>query len=150
VARPCAGGGRALRFGDNEYPRGGLRTRRLSELRDARRICDQRSGRASPRSDDAPLSHLREASTAGSRGRVGDRRDNDLVPAAIRCKECHREVDEFKRWGYWSDGCGALLEFCPRSALGVSSLRKRSWQPLLPSINGKRSDRPPPDRAVGS
>jgi hypothetical protein len=27
---------------------------------------------------------------------------------AIRCTECHREVDEFtaikERWGYWSDG----------------------------------------------
>jgi hypothetical protein len=48
---------------------------------------------------------------------VGDRRDHDLVPAAIRCEECQREVDEFtaisERWGYWSDGCGELLPFCP-------------------------------------
>ena len=40
--------------------------------------------------------------------------------AAIRCSECHREVDEFlaiaERWGYWSDGCGELLPFCPECA----------------------------------
>ncbi len=36
------------------------------------------------------------------------------------CSECHREVDEFtaisERWGYWSDGCGELLLFCPDCA----------------------------------
>jgi len=38
----------------------------------------------------------------------------------VRCSECHREVDEFtaiaERWGYWSDGCGELLAFCPECA----------------------------------
>ena len=38
----------------------------------------------------------------------------------IRCTECHRAVDEFlaiaERWGYWSDGCGELLPFCPECA----------------------------------
>jgi hypothetical protein len=36
---------------------------------------------------------------------------------AVRCTECHREVDEFtaiaERSRYWSDGCGELLPFCP-------------------------------------
>jgi hypothetical protein len=35
----------------------------------------------------------------------------------IRCTECGREVDEFmtiaEGWGYWSDGCGDLLAYCP-------------------------------------
>jgi hypothetical protein len=52
----------------------------------------------------------------------------DVDPRAIRCEECHREVDEFTalagRWGYWSDGC-ALLPFCPEFA-------KREFAPTLP------------------
>jgi len=36
---------------------------------------------------------------------------------AVLCSECRREVDEFtaiaERWGFWSDGCGELLPFCP-------------------------------------
>ncbi len=32
-------------------------------------------------------------------------------------KKCGREVNELnaitERWGYWSDGCGELLPFCP-------------------------------------
>ncbi len=40
-----------------------------------------------------------------------------LIDDAIRCSECQREVDEFtaiaERWGFWSDGCGELLSFCP-------------------------------------
>jgi hypothetical protein len=39
---------------------------------------------------------------------------------AIRCEQCGREVDEFtaikERWGYWSDGCGELLAYCPECA----------------------------------
>jgi len=38
----------------------------------------------------------------------------------IRCSECRRSVDEFtamaERWGFWSDGCGELLRFCPDCA----------------------------------
>ncbi len=38
----------------------------------------------------------------------------------ILCTECGREVDKFTaikdRWGYWSDGCGELLPFCPECA----------------------------------
>jgi hypothetical protein len=40
---------------------------------------------------------------------------------AIRCTECHREVDEFtaikERWGYWSDG-HELLPYCPTCSQG--------------------------------
>jgi hypothetical protein len=43
-----------------------------------------------------------------------------LDVTANRCEECGREVDEFTalagRWGYWSDGCGELLPFCPECA----------------------------------
>ena len=43
-----------------------------------------------------------------------------MADGLIRCTECHREVDEFtaikERWGYWSDGCGELLPFCPECA----------------------------------
>jgi hypothetical protein len=46
--------------------------------------------------------------------------DLSREPEPIRCSECHREVDEFtaikERWGYWSDGCGELLPFCPECA----------------------------------
>ena len=39
---------------------------------------------------------------------------------AFRCGECHREVDEFtaiaEKWGYWSDGVGELVAFCPECA----------------------------------
>jgi hypothetical protein len=38
----------------------------------------------------------------------------------IRCEECNRAIDEFtaikERWGFWSDGCGELLPFCPECA----------------------------------
>jgi hypothetical protein len=38
----------------------------------------------------------------------------------ISCSECHREVDESTAidecWGYWSDGCGELMPFCPECA----------------------------------
>ncbi len=41
----------------------------------------------------------------------------DSKSDGIRCEECRRTVDEFtaiaERWGYWSDGCGELLSFCP-------------------------------------
>jgi hypothetical protein len=47
-----------------------------------------------------------------------------LDQAAIRCAECGREVDEFtaiaEKWGYWSDGVGELVSFCP-SALDATS-----------------------------
>jgi hypothetical protein len=40
--------------------------------------------------------------------------------SAIRCAECSREVDEFtaiaEKWGYWSDGVGELVPFCPECA----------------------------------
>ena len=43
-----------------------------------------------------------------------------LIDDAIRCSECHREVDEFtaiaEKWGFWSDGCGELLPFCSECA----------------------------------
>ena len=46
---------------------------------------------------------------------------------AIRCTECAREVDEFtaiaERRGFWSDGCGEPLPFCPECA--SASLRRR-------------------------
>jgi len=36
---------------------------------------------------------------------------------AIRCAECDGEVDEFtaigEKWGYWSNGVGELVPFCP-------------------------------------
>jgi hypothetical protein len=43
-----------------------------------------------------------------------------LDPTALHCSECHRDVDEFtaiaERWGFWSDGCGELLPYCPECA----------------------------------
>lgn len=43
-----------------------------------------------------------------------------LIEDAVRCSECKRDVDEFtaiaEKWGYWSDGCGELLPFCPECA----------------------------------
>jgi hypothetical protein len=48
----------------------------------------------------------------------------------MRCEECHRETDEFtamaERWGYWSDGRGELLPFCPECA-------RREFAPDAPS-----------------
>ncbi len=42
------------------------------------------------------------------------------VVDGTRPEECGREVDEFTAiaewWGYWSDGCGELLPFCPECA----------------------------------
>ena len=42
------------------------------------------------------------------------------LPENLRCAECAREVDEFtaiaEKWGFWSDGCGELLPFCPECA----------------------------------
>jgi hypothetical protein len=42
------------------------------------------------------------------------------LPGDIRCAECEREVDEFtaifEKWGYWSDGVGELVPFCPECA----------------------------------
>lgn len=39
------------------------------------------------------------------------------LPGDIRCE---REVDEFtaifEKWGYWSDGVGELIAFCPECA----------------------------------
>jgi hypothetical protein len=39
---------------------------------------------------------------------------------SVRCRESRRTVAELvaisERWGFWSDGCGALLPFCPRCA----------------------------------
>jgi hypothetical protein len=41
---------------------------------------------------------------------------------SIRCTECGRAVDEFtaiaEHWGFWSDGCGELLPYCPECADG--------------------------------
>jgi hypothetical protein len=38
----------------------------------------------------------------------------------IRCSKCHRVMDEFtaiaEQWGFWSDGVGELLPFCPECA----------------------------------
>jgi hypothetical protein len=49
---------------------------------------------------------------------------------AVRCTECHREVDEFtaiaERWRYWSDGCGELLPFSPETS-------KRQFAPDAPA-----------------
>ncbi len=44
---------------------------------------------------------------------------NELIEDGITAESCGRgrEVDELtaitERWGYWSDGCGELLPFCP-------------------------------------
>jgi hypothetical protein len=42
------------------------------------------------------------------------------LPEDIRCAECDRAVDEFtaiaEKWGYWSDGVGGLVPFCPECA----------------------------------
>jgi hypothetical protein len=49
---------------------------------------------------------------------------------SIGCVECGREVDEFtaigEKWGYWSDGAGELVPFCPASA-------KREFSPDAPA-----------------
>ncbi len=52
--------------------------------------------------------------------------ETHFVPKSIRNRfclrraECDREVDEFTaiadRWGFWSDGCGELVPFCPECA----------------------------------
>jgi hypothetical protein len=38
----------------------------------------------------------------------------------VRCVECAREADErftiAEHWTWWSDGCGALVPFCPECA----------------------------------
>lgn len=43
-----------------------------------------------------------------------------MIDDSIRCSECRREVDEFtaiaENWGFWSDGCGELLPYCPDCA----------------------------------
>jgi hypothetical protein len=65
---------------------------------------------------------------------------------AIRCEKCRLEVDEFtaikERWGFWSDGCGELLPFCPEcarhefaddaraSAPSIRPERRRQWPPM--------------------
>ena len=40
--------------------------------------------------------------------------------ATFDCAECRRDVDEFtaiaEKWGYWSDGVGELVPFCPECA----------------------------------
>jgi hypothetical protein len=45
---------------------------------------------------------------------------SEMDDGTIRCSECDRSVDEFtaiaERSGYWSDGCGELLPFCPQCA----------------------------------
>ena len=39
---------------------------------------------------------------------------------SVVCAECLREVSEAEtqtqRWGYWSDGTGDLIPFCPECA----------------------------------
>jgi hypothetical protein len=64
---------------------------------------------------------------------------SDPWDAIIRCSECRREVDEFtaikERWGFWSDGCGALLPYCPECA-------RREFAPDAPI--GLRSPRRQP------
>ncbi len=54
----------------------------------------------------------------------------DLASDGIRCEGCGRVVDEFtaiaERWGYWSDGCGELLPFCPECA-------RREFAPNAPA-----------------
>jgi hypothetical protein len=48
---------------------------------------------------------------------------------ALRCTECKNKVDEFtaiaEGWGYYSDGCGDLMPFCPECA-------RPSSRPTLP------------------
>ena len=48
----------------------------------------------------------------------------------IRCAECGREVDEFtaiaEKWGYWSDGVGELVPFCPECARRESAPNART------------------------
>jgi hypothetical protein len=61
--------------------------------------------------------------------RTADRITADL----IRCEECGRAVDEFtaiaERWGFWSDGCGELLPFCPECA-GASLRTTLGWSSI--------------------
>jgi NAD-dependent SIR2 family protein deacetylase len=55
----------------------------------------------------------------------------------IRCSECHREVEEStaikERWGFWSDGCGELLPYCPECALREFA-RDASASGLVPLV----------------
>ena len=53
-----------------------------------------------------------------------------LEHGGIRCAECRRDVDEFtaiaEKWGYWSDGVGDLVPFCPECG-------KREFAPDAPA-----------------
>jgi hypothetical protein len=52
----------------------------------------------------------------------------------VCCAECACEADErftiAERWSWWSDGCGALVPFCPGCAV-----REFGTRTTLGSIN---------------
>ena len=57
----------------------------------------------------------------------------------VRCSECRRQVDErtaiSEWWGYWSDGAGELVPFCPTCA-------RREFAPDAPASDpGAHLDR---------
>ena len=60
----------------------------------------------------------------------------DTGIGSVRCAECDREVDEFsaiaEKWGYWSDGFGELVPFCPECA-------KREFAPDSPRSSRART-----------
>ena len=64
----------------------------------------------------------------------------DALDDTIRCTECECAVDEFsaiaKHWGFWSDGTGELLPFCPECA-------RREFAPDAPAL-GREDDASPP------
>jgi len=74
-----------------------------------------------------------------------DMQGNELIEDGIRCEQRGRVVDEFtaiaERWGYWSDGCGELLPFCPECARrefapdALASVRL----PLVPGLDASSS-----------
>jgi hypothetical protein len=62
----------------------------------------------------------------------------------IRCAECGREVDEFtaiaEKWGYWSDGIGELVPFCPECATREFAPRRSHNGERLPSGTRQREN----------
>jgi len=52
-------------------------------------------------------------------------------------------VDEFTaiadRWGFWSDGCGELLPFCPQGKLGGVRLRRPAFRSVTAFLHLSRT-----------
>jgi hypothetical protein len=59
---------------------------------------------------------------------------------SIACAECKREVDEFtaiaEKRGYWSDGIGELVPFCPECARREFALDARASAEAVPQATG--------------